>query len=73
MSETRPEPLRNFIQRHLANLCRVHDEGECGGRPCPYCDYERQFPGRPYWRMIAERERLEVEGLKGQWAEEDRP
>lgn len=44
--------LEYFLWRHLAGLRRLHDDGECAVADCPYCAFERQYPGKPCWRTL---------------------
>lgn len=48
------KPLEVFIREYLARVQAMHDDGECAGVECPWCAYERQHPGKPYYRTIAD-------------------
>lgn len=39
--EPGPEPLETFIDRRLANMQWQHEQGECAGIRCPWCDHAR--------------------------------
>lgn len=49
--------LNAMIARHVAAKRERHGAGECAGIDCPYCDFERQYPGKPHYLIILERER----------------
>lgn len=44
--------LEYFLWKYLADVRRLHDYEECTGTDCPYCEFERQYPGKPYWRTL---------------------
>jgi len=43
----------DFEMRHLANKRRMHDDGECAGIDCPYCDHERATGTGRYRAKVA--------------------
>jgi hypothetical protein len=43
-----PIPLEAYERRHLCHKLWQHQQGECAGIDCPYCDHARQRP-EPVW------------------------
>lgn len=35
--------LDTFIQDHLSRKLQRHQEGECAGIECPWCEYEKEL------------------------------
>ncbi len=52
MSVPARRTLDSFLQEYLATVRAGHDDGECAGIYCPYCLFERQWPGKPSWWRI---------------------